>query len=140
VAVAEEGGISLSDIWKIDYEDVVLVITLPHPPRELHPNGRCHWAKKARMTKKLRGDVATLAKSVTVTPFKQPVIDVLWYRKSKGRIDRDGIIASLKAVCDGLTDARYWRDDADLRWGEVEHGVDKEHPRVELRIRERNSA
>ena len=39
---------------------VMLVITLPLPPKELSPNTRVHWGRKARATKKYRL-VATVA-------------------------------------------------------------------------------
>lgn len=46
-------------VWK-----PVLALSLPHPERALKPNGRAHWAQKARAVKKARAVARMMMRSV----------------------------------------------------------------------------
>ena len=113
-----------------------LVIRLPLPPRALNPNSRVHWAVKARAVTDMRlaASVTALGSSIR---FTEPIIDAVFWHKTKKRRDRDNAIASCKAMIDGLSDAKLWDDDSCVHWGDVALMVDKDDPRLILTIRER---
>lgn len=88
------------------------MISLPYPHKALWPNGRPHWAAKARETKKHRGwaRLATLADPTR--PDNPGRIIATFYPKPSGPLpDKDGCSASLKAYQDGIADA-YGIDDS----------------------------
>lgn len=82
-------------------------IVFDWPPKELSPNARVHWGKKYRATKKYRRDCCYLAKSAgaKVTGDGQIHLEVRFFPPSKQRRDMDNMIASIKALLDGLADA-----------------------------------
>ena len=79
-------------------------VTLPWPPKELSPNARIHWSKKARAAKKYLADCYYLA--------KQDLFPVEWEGPIKLKItfsppdarhrDLDNMVASIKSGLDGL--------------------------------------
>ena len=62
---------------------------------------------------------------------------VTWYCKDR-RKDKDGILAGLKFIFDGLVEAKIIPNDGWKEIGDVTHKfeVDKERPRVEVNILE----
>lgn len=101
-----------------------LEITIPLPPRETHPNARCHWAVKARAVKQQREDAFLAAKAALgeagIGPPRWPAASIqATFYKAGSRAkpsDMDGRISALKATCDGLTDAGVLSDDRGLTW------------------------
>lgn len=103
-----------------------MIIDLPWPPRELHPNARVHWAKRHKHTRAAReyaywlteieiGPVAADAIAVTIT-FHEP---------DKRRRDMDGMLSNVKAYCDGIADAIEVDDSRwslTIRRGEIVRG------------------
>lgn len=84
-----------------------LTVFLPHPPRELRPNGRVHWAAKARAVKNAR----MLARCVTLAQrspsglgFVPRRYTLVWFFKGIAP-DADNCLASCKAYLDGCCDA-----------------------------------
>ncbi len=84
-------------------------LVLPWPPRELHPNARVHWAKRAKFTKIER----TLARHAAqqagwnAAELAEGRLH-LWidfYPPDKRKRDDDGLLASMKAARDGIADA-----------------------------------
>ena len=84
-------------------------IVLPWPPRELHPNARVHWSKRAKMTK-----IERLGARFSAVQAGWPGLNLpdgrlhLWidfYPPDRRRRDDDGLVASFKAARDGLADA-----------------------------------
>ena len=67
-------------------------------------------------------------------PIKQPVTQIAYYNKRRVRPDADNILASLKPVFDGLTDAGIWTDDRLTVHLPIRRLADKDHPRVEIII------
>lgn len=73
------------------------MLELPYPPKELSPNVRGHWAKKAKFFKVYKEQVYYLAKShkpmikFSITFFPRSILQ-----------DRDNAIAAFKAGQDGL--------------------------------------
>lgn len=84
-----------------------LDICLPHPPRALRPNGRAHWAAKARRTKAAKFRAWLLVHNAVVDavePLHPVRYVVTWY--FKGAVpDADNCLASCKAYLDGAAQA-----------------------------------
>jgi len=82
--------------------------TLPFPAKPLWPNGRAHWAEKARAVKSHRGwaKVAALAAGVKGLPTGFGYgIDITVYPKTANAIDRDNCVSAAKSYLDGIADA-----------------------------------
>lgn len=87
----------------------MIVVNLPWPAKELHPNARVHWAKKAKATKQARSDAAWLALSSGVRTHDFVGADnlgvtLVFVPPDKRGRDTDGMISSVKAYCDGIAD------------------------------------
>jgi crossover junction endodeoxyribonuclease RusA len=92
-----------------------LRIELPWPDKRLSPNARLHWRAKAALTKKARADTAVLAleaAGASLSAIRRAMagegpIPVVFefYAPDRRHRDQDNIIASTKAVADGLADA-----------------------------------
>lgn len=82
-------------------------VTLGWPPRELSPNSRCHWAKKAKAAKAYRLDCFYLAKEAKVTaPAEGPInLRIEFVPPSLRAYDADNCVAQIKAGLDGLAEA-----------------------------------
>lgn len=92
-------------------------IDLPLPPKEVHPNARCHWRPKAAATKSQRQAAAVLARQATQFacygfPWKAATVQATFY--TGRRRDADGCLSSLKASFDGLADAGVIANDSGL--------------------------
>lgn len=118
-----------------------LIITLPLPPPELHPNARPHYMAKAAKTKRYRMDAYLVAlharrEARHVLPWPSASVRVTRYAKTKRRADRDNVLASLKAAFDGIADAGVVLDDSQLTYLPVVMAVDATDPRVEIELTE----
>lgn len=85
-----------------------VTFTLPFPAKALWPNGRAHWAEKARAVKSHRGTawaVANLNGATRADPEGRVSIAVTVHPKTRHPIDRDNCVASLKSYIDGIADA-----------------------------------
>jgi crossover junction endodeoxyribonuclease RusA len=114
-----------------------LTIELPLPPKELSPNARVHWARKADRVKWYRGRAwaeALAAQGRNVRGWKRATVQLTFYRKTRGRIDTDNALASCKALFDGLTDAGVIEDDCGLTHLPVKIDKDKDNPRVVVEL------
>lgn len=85
------------------------VIELPWPSKDLHPNARIHWAKKARAVKQARSDAAwvALAQGVRTHDFAGVMgldYSLVFVPPDKRHRDDDGMISSIKSYCDGIAD------------------------------------
>lgn len=85
------------------------VIELPWPNRDLHPNTRVHWARKAKATKQARSDAAYIALSSGVRTHdyagaKELGVTLVFIPPDNRRRDTDGMIGSIKPYCDGIAD------------------------------------
>lgn len=93
----------------------VLMVDLvfPFPPRELSPNGRCHWAQKAKAAKAYRRDVYIICKqSAIALPETEGKLHVWldFYAPNKHYPDDDNAMASFKAGCDGIAEYYHVND------------------------------
>lgn len=103
------------------------MITLPWPPRELHPNARTHWAKKAKHTKACRDRAGWEAKASGIKCKPEGSIGVMlvFCPPDKRRRDLDGCLSSCKAYLDGIADGLGvddYRFTLGLEWGPVVAG------------------
>lgn len=91
-----------------------LVIEIPMPPRELHPNARVHHMAKARATKRFRWEVGVAAKDALQVrrnleggpppglPATHAVVTARFGFMTRRRRDEDNLCSWLKAGFDAL--------------------------------------
>lgn len=112
-------------------------VTLDLPPKELSPNGRTHWARKARAVRQYRMKAWAAARTETNAyrwEWERAELRAVWFLPDRRRRDPDNLMSSLKAAIDGLTDAHVLADDRGLVIHPPVMMVDRQHPRVELTI------
>jgi len=87
-------------------------VRLPWPPKELSPNAKLHWAKKAKFTKSYRHTAWALSLEAKLRASKEGLIemDITFYPPDKRHRDYDNMVASIKAGLDGLADALQVND------------------------------
>ena len=114
-----------------------ITIVLPLPSRDVSPNGRGHWAKKARAVKKHRewAVLAVLSDDTPLPLWRTAEAQATFYVRDKRRRDGDNYLAMLKPYFDGIVQAGVLKDDSGVRHAPVLFVVDKKDPRVEIRIR-----
>lgn len=81
-------------------------LILPWPPRELSPNARSHWAKKAKAAKSYRHAcrIITFASGIKA-PEGRILLVLEFVPPSRQRRDDDNLVAAFKAGRDGIADA-----------------------------------
>ena len=87
----------------------MISIDLPWPSRDLHPNARVHWAKKARATKKARSDAAICTRAAGIRRNDPDIpqalkVTVIFYPPNNHKHDIDGCLSALKPSLDGVAD------------------------------------
>lgn len=99
----------------------IIEIILPHPPRELHPNARPHFRRKADLVKQYRGCAHIAAKAQmnelrwrSPPQWKRATVEVIFFYKTNRQRDKDNLLASLKAAFDGIADSRLVANDSGL--------------------------
>ena len=86
-------------------------LTLPLPPKSLHPNARKHWRRKAADAKRARQDASYAAfETRSAKPFEQATIQPTFYLPR--RQDGDNLNAWLKSTIDGLQGTIIQNDSA----------------------------
>lgn len=115
-----------------------LIVTIPIPPVDCNPNNKHkHWRVLQRATSKARSDAMLCALEVSGNrrpEWKAARVAVRWFGRDRRclKLDPTNAEASLKASIDGLTDAGIWIDDRGVRIVDIQIGVDRDNPRVEL--------
>lgn len=89
--------------------DVTVTFHEPSPP--LTANQRMHWARKAKLTARVRKETATIAHQLRIPELGRCEVTLTWVVRTKHRRDADNIVPTLKAMCDGLVDAGIVTDD-----------------------------
>ena len=83
-------------------------IVLPWPSRDLHPNSRGHWSKRARAAKSARETAHLLAIEAGWHRAEWADGDLfVWidfYPPDRRHRDTDGLLSSCKAALDGIAD------------------------------------
>ena len=83
-------------------------IDLPYPHKALFPNGRAHWAVKARETKKHRAwacNAMRATKGIYTGDTRIKVALTVFCKPRGPRPDMDGCVSAMKAYQDGIADA-----------------------------------
>ena len=87
-----------------------MIVDLPYPDKALWPNGRAHWAQKARQAAKHRAWAYLAALEVKPEAYRHSgetmPVTIRIFPKRYGPVpDKDNIIAASKAFLDGIADA-----------------------------------
>jgi crossover junction endodeoxyribonuclease RusA len=82
---------------------VQVTVSLPFPAKALWPNGRAHWAVKAKAFK-VHKDWAILAMWAArcVPAGSRVAVDLTVYPKTRHTIDADNAVSACKAYLDGI--------------------------------------
>lgn len=117
----------------------MITIVLPWPPRDMHPNARVHWARKARGAKMCRqiGAGCTYVAGVRKNDpdIPETIKATVWfYPPDNRRRDADGMLSSVKSYLDGIADV-IGVDDS--KWAiAIERGPSKPGGQVRVIIQE----
>lgn len=114
-----------------------ITITVAIPPRILSPNSRGHWAKKAKATKATRSAAFWAAKEVLEGPppgWMKAACRVHAFFPDARRRDSDNLLATCKAVFDGIADAGIIVNDSALWNDRPVFNIDRKNPRLEITI------
>jgi len=101
-----------------------MIIDLPWPPRDLHPNARVHWTRRHRATKAAR-EAANWLCPIGPIEADRLNVTIIFHEPDKRRRDIDGMLSNVKAYCDGIADSIEVDDSKwsiALRRGEVVKG------------------
>lgn len=89
-----------------------MIVSCPYPAKALWPNGRPHWATKAREVKKHRGwaryaALEALQSQNMIWLGEGPIpVAIRVHGKPKGPLpDKDGVVGAAKSLIDGISDA-----------------------------------
>lgn len=97
----------------------MITVTIPIPPRSLHPNARPHHMQKHREKAAYRRTVCLTALEAIGGRSRSPLYVsantlATFYLHSSRRRDNDNLAAWLKTAWDGLKDAGIFIDDDKL--------------------------
>ena len=113
-----------------------VIVSIPHP--RLSPNARSHWAVKAKFVKAARREA--FAQAMKAMGRNKPDgwlkagVKIVAYFKTARHPDPDNMVASLKAVFDGIADSGMIFNDRSLWPDRPEIKKDSKNPRIELTI------
>jgi crossover junction endodeoxyribonuclease RusA len=104
-------------------------IVLPWPPKQLNPNARQHWSATARHKKRAKAAAFVIARSAGAVPPIPPAVplrvSLFFAPPNRARRDLDNLLASCKAMLDGIAEA-LGVDDSRFRpvldWAPPERG------------------
>ena len=121
-------------------DSVTLTLPLPHP--SLCPNSRGHWRKAFKHERALKNAayIAACASPLKNARLKVAYTKATFYNKDKRTRDRDNFLGRLKYAFDGFAEAGVIENDSGFFHHPVEFRIDKENPRVEVRITRKESA
>ncbi|MBV6304918.1 endonuclease [Candidimonas humi] len=81
----------------------MIILELPWPPKELSPNARVHWAKKAAAAKRYKRICWTITKAAKGDRIQgRRRVDLRFYPKTPRRRDEDNLIGWMKYGLDGI--------------------------------------
>ena len=114
-------------------------IRLPYVKPPLSLNARQHWAARARETRRVRSDVRLLVRAAKVPELGRVRVQLEYTPRDARRRDTDNLVATLKAVCDGVVDAGVVPDDTPEFMGKPEPLItapDRGDPHLRLVLEE----
>ena len=83
----------------------MIIVRLPWPPKELSPNARVHWAKKAKAAQSYRQYACVLTLCEKGLHIEANCLHLTFRPPDRRRRDLDNMLASIKAGIDGIADA-----------------------------------
>ncbi len=112
------------------------MIILPWPPKELSPNSRGHWSKKAKAVRSARASAGWIIKASGIKIVGDGFIylQIVFNPPSKRRYDLDNCVARCKGMFDGIADG-LGVDDSRFRFG-FEFGDAVKDGRVTVEIKQ----
>jgi len=119
-------------------EPAHILVTLPLPERNLHPNARIHHHAKAKITKQARLRAmlaATEATGGNKWRWKTAMAEYRFHLPDKRRHDLDGLLSACKAYQDGIVDAGVLEDDHGIEEIRLTRCIDKQNPRVTIMVK-----
>ena len=78
---------------------------LPWPSKDLSPNTRLHWAKKAKAVRMARSEAENIAKGHCRPLEGRILFELEFFPPDRRRYDDDGLLARMKSARDGIADA-----------------------------------
>lgn len=83
-----------------------VAVDLPWPSRDLHPNARVHWARRAKAAKAARRDAVWAAKAAGFGRMEADTLSVtVTFSPPNNRAhDVDGLLSNVKSYLDGIAD------------------------------------
>jgi len=82
-----------------------VIVDLPWPPRDLHPNARVHWTRKHKATKAAREVAQWMSCSLGPIEADRLNVTLTFFPPDNRRRDIDGMLAASKALIDGVADS-----------------------------------
>lgn len=84
----------------------MFAVELPWPSRDLHPNARVHWSRRAKAATKARRDASWLAVAAGVEPITAKALQVtaVFTPPDNRQRDVDGMLSACKSAIDGIAD------------------------------------
>lgn len=103
------------------------MIELPWPARELHPNARVHWAKRAKVAAEAKAYAhwVTLACKPAPLNHGKLIFCLEFFPPDRRKRDDDGLIASMKSARDGIAQALGIDDNRFITRAEISDGTCK---------------
>lgn len=90
-------------------------IELPWERPPLTANRRLHWGEQAKLTKRIRTELAWRVKAAInsgkLTPAQRVRVQLRYIPKTNRNRDTDNLWPTLKPICDGIVDAGLVHDD-----------------------------
>lgn len=87
------------------------VLELPWKTPPLTLNQNLHFRAKADLVRKVRSTAQALAADLRIPAMDRPSLHLVWLVTTRHRRDADNVVATLKALADGLVDAGIAVDD-----------------------------
>ena len=112
-------------------------IRLPYLRPPLSLNDRPHWRTRARITKQLRAETATLARAHRVGRHQRIHVELVYRPAYARHRDADNTVPTLKPCIDGLVDAGVIPDDTPehVEWTITIKPADSDRPAVWLVVK-----
>lgn len=91
-----------------------MIITFPWPAKELNPNNRSHYQKKAKIKAVQRLECNIITKNTKHASRGLTPLKITFHPPDKRRRDLDNLLSSCKGMLDGMAEAmdlddRYFR-------------------------------
>lgn len=87
-------------------------IRLPWTRPPLSLNDRGHWAARSRRIREVRAVAAALTRAQHIPAAAKVEVTLTYVPRDGRRRDEDNLVATYKALCDGIVDAGVVVDDA----------------------------